>query len=912
LRSSLASVILRMKTLHLADVETFPFIEPPLARAIADGYQLLQELGAVDEYNQITPLGKKLAKLPLDPRVGRMILASLDNVCLNEVLIIASALSVQDPRDRPLEHQQAADEAHKKFADEKSEFLSYVKIWRWFENAIEHKKTNRQLQDNCRTNFLSQLRLREWRDVHSQLLTIVKEQGWRLNETPATYENLHMALLTGLLGNVGFKQEDDPGFLGARGIKFNIWPGSSLSKKPGKWIMAAELVDTTRLYARCIAQIQPEWLEKVGGHLLKKSWGEPRWEKRSAQVTASERATLYGLVVYSQRRINYGLFNPAEAREIFIRDALVGGDYDTRAPFFAHNHKLVKEIENLEHKSRRQDVLVDDELIAAFYDKLIPADVVNGAGFEKWHKDVTSKEPKLLFLNRDELMRHEAAGVTTDLFPKKMNAAGLELALTYHFEPGSVRDGVTLAVPLYALNQLSRERCEWLVPGMLKEKVHLLLKSLPQKLRRHCVPLPEYAARFCERVEEAHAFGRGELIDAIIADIRKQITITPLTTDFKPETLPAHHFMNFKVIDEHGRQLDMGRNLATLQAEYGTQARESFQKMAEASGPQSSVAARAVVPAKGGAATPAVAPAKAGAQGLPAAPAADAPANNITLTNLTSWTFGELPELLEIAQGKLTLIGFPALVDKNTHCDLEVFDDPTVAARTHRIGLRRLFALQMKDQIKFIEKSIPNLQQMGMQFMSMGTQEELREQIINKALDIACLQDPLPIDAASFAKRKDEGKSRLVLLVNEIARLLSQVLTEFHGLPKRLQGLPQQAAQDMQQQLQGLVHKRFLQENEYSQLSHFPRYLKAMNVRIEKLRGDPARDTKLMAEWQQAAAAWQRANRDKSAGKNTDPKMVEFRWMLEELRVSLFAQELRTPMPVSAKRLQKVWESMQR
>nr|WP_229265302.1 ATP-dependent RNA helicase HrpA [Duganella sp. 1224] len=902
LRSSLASVILRMKTLHLADVESFPFIEPPLARAIADGYQLLQELGAVDEYNQITPLGKKLAKLPLDPRVGRMILAALDNVCLNEVLIIASALSVQDPRDRPLEHQQAADEAHKKFADEKSEFLSYLKIWRWFENAIEHKKTNRQLQDNCRSNFLSQLRLREWRDVHSQLLTIVKEQGWRLNEAPATYENLHLALLTGLLGNVGFKMEDDPGFLGARGIKFHIWPGSSLSKKPGKWIMAAELVDTTRLYARCIAQIQPEWLEKVGGHLLKKSWGEPRWEKRSAQVTASERATLYGLVVYSQRRINYGMFNPAEAREIFIREALVGGDYDTRAPFFAHNHKLIKEIENLEHKSRRQDVLVDDELIAAFYDKLIPADVVNGAGFEKWHKDVTAQEPKLLFLNRDELMRHEAAGVTTDLFPKKMNVSGLELALTYHFEPGSVRDGVTLAVPLYALNQLSRERCEWLVPGMLKEKVHLLLKSLPQKLRRHCVPLPEYAAKFCERVEEKHAFGRGELIDAIIADIRQQITVTPLTTDFKPETLPAHHFMNFKVIDEHGRQLDMGRNLATLQAEYGTQARESFQKMAEASGPQSTVAARAVVPAK------TVAPAKAGAHAEVAAPAA----SNITLTNLTSWTFGELPELLEIAQGKLTLIGFPALVDKGTHCDLEVFDDPTVAARTHRIGLRRLFALQMKDQIKFIEKSIPNLQQMGMQFMSMGTQEELREQIINKALDIACLQDPLPIDAATFAKRKDEGKSRLVLLVNEIARLLSQVLTEFHGLPKRLQGLPQQAAQDMQQQLQGLVHKRFLQENEYNQLAHFPRYLKAMNVRIEKLRGDPARDTKLMAEWQQAAAAYLRASRDKSAGKNTDPKMVEFRWMLEELRVSLFAQELRTPMPVSAKRLQKVWESMQR
>jgi ATP-dependent helicase HrpA len=915
LRSSLAAVILRMKSLHLTDVETFPFIEPPLARAVADGYQLLQELGAVDEVNKLTPLGNKLAKLPLDPRVGRMILAALDNACLTEVLIVASALSVQDPRDRPMEHQQAADEAHKKFADEKSEFLSYLKIWRWFESAIEHKKTNRQLQDNCRTNFLSQMRLREWRDVHSQLLTIVKEQGWRLNEAPATYDNLHMALLTGLLGNIGFKGEDEPGagYLGARGIKFHIWPGSSLLKKPGKWIMAAELVDTTRLYARCVAQIQPEWLEKVGVHLLKKSWGEPRWEKRSAQVTASERATLYGLVVYSQRRINYGNFNLPEAREIFIRDALVGGDFDTRAPFFAHNHKLIKDIENLEHKSRRLDVLVDDELIAAFYDKLLPADVCNGAGFEKWHKDAARENPKLLYLNREELMRHEAAGVTTDLFPKTMSVTGLEMGLTYHFEPGSVRDGVTLSVPLYALNQLPRERCEWLVPGMLKEKVHLLLKSLPQKLRRHCVPLPDYAAKFCERVHEAGVFGRGDLIDAIILDIRTQITINVLTTDFKPETLPAHHFMNFKVIDEHGRQLDMGRNLATLQAEFGGQARQSFQKLAEVSGVSGTGTPGAKV-AGAQVASRLQAQSATVSAGKGAAPAAPTSANATVSQHmgLTAWTFGELPELLEIVQGKLTLIGFPALVDKGTHCDLEVFDDPTVAARTHKVGLRRLFALQMKEQIKYVEKSIPGLQQMGMQFMALGSQEELREQIINKALDIACLQDPLPLDATSFAKRQAEGKSRLVLLVNEIARLLSQVLTEFHGLPKRLQNIPAAAATDIQSQLQGLVHKRFLTENEYTQLAHFPRYLKAINVRLEKLRADPARDTKLMAEWQSAAAPYLRQAKDRQAGKNTDPKLVEFRWMLEELRVSLFAQELRTPMPVSAKRLQKVWESMQR
>ena len=895
LRSSLAAVILRMKSLKLADVESFPFIEPPLGRAIADGYQLLQELGAVDDANVLTPLGRQLAKLPLDPRVGRMILASRDHDCLNEMLIIASALSVQDPRDRPLEAQAAADQAHRKFADDKSEFLSWLKIWKWFEEAIEHKKTNRQLQDNCRANFLSQMRLREWRDVHTQLLTVVREQGWRLNEAPATYEQLHSALLTGLLGNIGFKSEEDNLYLGARGIKFHIWPGSYLQKKAGRWMVAAELVDTTRLYARTIAQIQPEWLERIGGHLLKKSYGEPRWEKRGAQVVASERATLYGLVVYSQRRISYGAINPAEAREIFIRDALVGGDFDTRAPFLAHNQKLVREIENLEHKSRRLDVLVDDELIAAFYDELVPEDIHNGAAFEKWYRQASADNPKLLYLNREDLMRHEAAGVTTELFPKVMRVAGVEMGLSYHFEPGAARDGVTLTVPLFALNQVSAERAEWLVPGMLKDKAHLLLKSLPQKLRRHCVPLPDYAAGFVARVEERKTHGRGSLLDALIADVREQTGVMVRVGDFKLETLPAHHFMNFKVIDEHGRQLDMGRNLAALQAEFGGQAREQFQKIAE-----QTVIADAPAPAAGK-----------GSAGNSKGGNAEAAAAPGAYTNLTTWSFGELPELLEIQQGRQKLIGFPALVDRGSHCDLEVFDDPAEAARIHRNGLRRLFALQLKEQIKFLEKNIPGLQQMGMQYMALGSQEELRDQIIEAGLDRACLQEPLPTNAEEFSARRDQGKGRLGLLVNEIARLAAQVLAEFHALPKKLQGARAhaQAVADIQSQVQALVGKRFIVDTDYAQLAHFPRYLKAIGVRLDKLRADPSRDAKLMAEWQQAAAPWQRTQKGQGA---RDPKMQEYRWLLEELRVSLFAQELKTPMPVSAKRLQKVWEAMQR
>ncbi|MFZ6678176.1 ATP-dependent RNA helicase HrpA [Undibacterium sp. Tian12W] len=905
LRSSLAAVILRMKSLRLTDVETFPFIEPPPGRAIADGYQLLQELGAMDEVNQLTPVGRQLAKLPLDPRVGRMILAARDNQALQEVLIIAAALSVQDPRDRPMEAQAAADMAHKKFADEKSEFQSYLKIWAWFEDAIEHKKTNRQLQDNCRANFLSQMRLREWREVHSQLLTIVKEQGWRLNEAPATYEQLHLSLLTGLLGNIGYKSDEEAHYLGARGIKFYIWPGSTLVKKAGRWIMAAELVDTTRLYGRCIAQINPEWLEKIGEHLLKKSYGEPRWEKRAGQVSAFERATLYGLVVYSQRRTQYGLTHPVEAREMFIRDALVEGEFDTRAPFFAYNQKLVREIENLEHKSRRLDVLVDEELIVAFYDQHLPADVWNAVLFEQWHKEATKANPKLLYLNKDELMRHEAAGVTTDLFPKTMQVSGVALQLSYHFEPGSPRDGVTLTVPLFSLNQVSADRCEWLVPGMLKEKVHLLIKSLPQKIRRHCVPIPEYAAGFCERND----FGKGNFLDAVIADIREQKGLLCKTTDFKFETVPVHLTMNFKVVDEHGRQLEMGRNLASLRAEFGGQARESFQRIASAEKlallDSNPVATKPAVVAEDKSVRSTGKPATANVQTTSAVPA-------FKQENLTAWTFDSLPELLEVQQGKQTLIGYPALVDKLTHCHIEVFDDPDEAARVHRIGLRRLFALQLKEQIKFLEKNIPGLQQMGMQFMALGSQEELRDQIIQVAIESAFLQSPLPANSGEFNKRRDEGKARLNLLANEIARTAAQILAEYHGLPKKLQGIKAhaQAAADMQAQLQMLVTKHFISENGFTQLSHFPRYLKAITVRMDKLRADPARDQKLLAEWNSVAQAWQRHPR--KTGPDADPKLLEFRWLLEELRVSLFAQELRTPMPVSVKRLQKVWESLQR
>ncbi|AOY93541.1 ATP-dependent RNA helicase HrpA [Cupriavidus sp. USMAA2-4] len=891
LRSSLAAVILRMKALRLTAIESFPFIEPPLGRAIADGYQLLQELGAIDNKGdsyELTPVGRQLAKLPLDPRVGRMILAARDHQCLREVLVIASALSVQDPRERPQEAQEAADQAHRKFVDEKSEFLGWVRMWKWFEEAVAHKKTNRQLQEQCRAHFLSHVRLREWRDVHSQLLTTVTEQGWRLNDSEPTFEQMHKALLTGLLGNIGCKLEEADGrgreYLGARGIKFHLWPGSFIARKVGRWIMAAELVETSRLFARTLARIEPEWLEQVGGHLLKVSWSDPHWEKKAGQVLALERATLYGLVVYQHRRVHYGPMNPAEAREIFIRRALVDGELDTRLAFFAHNQRLVREIENLEHKSRRQDVLVDDELIYAFYDRAIPADIHQQASFEQWYKQAAADDRKLLYLNRDELMRHEAAGITTELFPKVLSVAGVDMALTYHFEPGSHRDGVTLAVPLYALNQIRPERCEWLVPGMIKEKVHLLLKSLPQKLRRHCVPLPDYAAGFVER----RPFGEGELVDVLIADIREQTGTMVKRADFKLETLSAHHFMNFKVVDEHGRQLEMGRNLAQLRAELGGQAQQSFQSLAARGAGQAQAA---------------------GGSGAAAVPAGQ-------YERLTAWSFGELPELLEVRKGNQTLFGYPALVDRGSHCDIEVFDDPQEAARIHRTGLRRLFALQLREQVKFVEKNIPGLQQMAMQYMNLGTQEMLRDQIVALALERACLQEPLPRNAEEFAARKDEGRARLSLLAQEIARLVGAVLAEYAGLPRKLLQAKSFAAAyaDMEGQLGRLMGKQFVIDTPYAQLVHYPRYLKGIAMRVDKIKGDPARDGQRMQEMAPLQQQWQRAEKQlRAQGRGVeDARLDEFRWMLEELRVALFAQELRTPVPMSVKRLQKVWESMQR
>ena len=870
LRSSLAAVILRMMSLGLGDVDRFPFIDPPAPRAIADGYALLQELGAIElagnGTRSLTEVGRQVAKLPLDPRVGRVILAAQAEGSLAEVLVIAAALSVQDPRDRPMERAQAADEAQKRFDDDRSDFMSFLKLWLFFTKAL-HEESSRKLNRHCRDLFLSYNRLREWRDTVIQLRELVGEMGWKVEEPSLDvdrYNAIHRALLTGLLGNVGLKA-DDGGYLGARGIKFFIHPGSSLAKKGARWIMAAELTETSRLFARTVAGVDPKWIEQIGAHLVNKTQSEPHWEKKAAQVVAMERGTLYGLPLYVNRAVPFGPINPREARKIFIRQALVDGDYDSRAPFFVHNQKLLRDIQQLEHKSRRPDVLVDDELIHAFYDSRIGENVWSDTTLTAWRSAAERKDRRVLFLEREDLMRHEAAGITTAFFPSALDMAGRSFAVEYLHDPGGPRDGVTLTIPLIALNQVEAGRCEWLVPGLLREKVAQLAKSLPQKLRHRLGTPSEFAESFVASERAADT----PLLEAIARFARTDLNLTVPLDAFRLETVGAHLFMNFRVVDEHGRQLALGRNLAPIRAEYGGRAEERFIALAT---PKASIA------------------------------------------GITTWSFGDLEEVMEIRQGEQTLIGYAALIDDGDSVSLQVVDAPRRAKIAHRLGLRRLFMLQLKDQAKSLERTFAAQQSLTLQLAALGDANQLRRELVAATFERACMADPWPRTQADFLARSNDGRARLGLIGNEMARLLANVLAAVQALRKKLAGTKTYpiVVKDIEEQLTWLMPAGFILDIPFERLSHYPRYLNAASLRLEKLLGDPGRDQRLLAEFAPLEREWLREHARASKAGEQDPQLDQFRWLLEELRVSLFAQELRTPMPVSTKRLAKMWQTIQR
>jgi ATP-dependent helicase HrpA len=905
LRSSLAGVILRMASLRLAKIDEFPFIQTPTGRAINDGVQLLEELGAIESaYVEggreivLTPIGRQLAKLPLDPRVSRMLIAAQEYVALREVLIIASAMAIQDPRERPPEYTQQADQAHKIFADEQSEFISFIKLWDWYHQAAEKKQSNRQFDEVCKKQFLSPRRMREWRDVHQQLQELLIAQGWRMNSLAATYEQIHTALLTGLLGNIGKRSEEEQWFEGARGIKLTIWPGSHLLKKPKAWIMAGELVETNRLYARTIANIEPKWVERICQHRLQKTWSEPFWDTRTGEVMAHEQGSLYGLSLYHGRKIKYAQMEPKQARQIFIQRALVEGallgpidlqQVQKQAGhtfhFFIKNQQLITQVEALEHQSRRQDVLVSDELIYAFYADRLPEVVLSRSSLQAW----LEKQPDqraLLRLGKEELMRHEAAHISDDRYPKHMQMMGTELALTYHFEPGSIKDGVTIHVPLALLNQVDERKCSWLVPGLCVEKVHVLLKSLPQKIRRHCVPLPEFSKTCVDRWLELGVFAQGDLLDALITQIREQTQIIVARGDFRLETMPAHCQMNYRLLDQHGRQMDLNRQLAQLRGQYSGQAREIFQEAAH-------VAIQKTNPSQG--------------SRVPG-PKTAAQDGQDTTEKILTWSFGELPEMLEIQKGQQTFYGYPALEDCNTHCELSVYDDPALARQKHYQGLRRLCQIAHKDTLKILHKQLPGAREIGLLFMQIGAHEDIMQQILDLAIERSCLFDPLPRTQEEFVTRMQVAKTKLSLVAQDIAKqtLICHELSA--EIPKKLnhaKGICLAAYEDMQGQYQRLVHPKFIAQTPYEQLVHLPRYLKGIAMRIEKLRSNQVKDQENQRQWMILHRQYLNIIKNQTLHA-VSQSLLEIRWQMEELRIALYAQELKTPTPMSIKRIEKI------
>ena len=862
LRTSLAAVILRMKSLKIGDVEDFPFLEPPPPRMIADGYQLLAELGAVDDDNQLTKIGWQLAKFPIDPRISRMILAAKQENCLAEVLIIASALSVQDPRDRPFDRAEAADRAHQPFQDERSDFLAYLKIWQFFDEAIKHKKSNRKLMEQCQAHFLSQRRMREWRDIHGQLAAVTGEMGLHENEIPATFEQIHRALLAGLLGNLGFKN-DEGEYLGARGIKFTIFPGSVLRKAQPKWVMAAELVETQRLYARCVAKIDPDWIERIAGEMVKRHHFDPHWEKDRAMVTAYERVTLYGLTIVPKRSVHYGPINPREAREIFIRRALVDGDYQTGAKFFVKNQMVIKEVQALEHKARKHDVLVDEHTLFAFFDELIPPEIHNGAAFEAWRVEAEKQNPQLLYLTRDYLMRHSAMDITEEQFPETLDVGDTAFKLRYRFEPAHPLDGVTVTVPLHLLNTLEETPFDWLAPGMIRDKVGAYLKALPKTLRRNLFPLPEQVTAFLSACDTRKPF------TTALADFVRSRAGQPVSPEvWDGAQIPAHLKMNFRVIDDAGRELANERDLAALKVQLGQAAQLTFGTMGKAE-------------------------------------------TGIERDNLKVWDCGDLPQQISFTRNGRKLTGYPALVDERDSVAIRLFDVKQAADAAMRLGVTRLMRLALKEQIKQLEKNLRGFDQAAMQLRGVAGVDDLREDVIAAITDRAFIgDDALPRSQKDYEAQLKRARTRLPAVSEGACRLLAAVGVEYHQVSLALgnaKGVLSRPAADIKAQLSRLIFKGFFRATPWEQLTHLPRYLQAMLRRLEKYPRDVERDGKHAASiggwWKQYEELLERQTQ---AG-TVDSRLHEVRWHIEELRVSLYAQELKTPYPISYKRLEKFW-----
>ncbi len=893
-RTNLASVILQLASLNLGDVYKFPYVEAPDAGMIRDGYKLLFELGAVNKISgeniKITPLGRQLASLPTDPRLGRMLLAAKDLGVMEEALVIVSALSVQDVRERPLDKQQASDQKHSRFKDEKSDFISLLKIWDYYHDK-NGELSQGQLRKLCKREFLSFMRLREWNETYRQLRMSLKDSGALKNISKQTrskktvkpnkkkqsnkeaddkyeakYDAIHQSLLTGLLSNIGF-QEENQEYLGANGRKFYIFPASGLRKHSPKWLMSAEIVETSRLFARTVARIQPQWVEYSAKHLLKYHYSEPRWEKRAAQVAADERTTLYGITINPKKRVNFGLIDPVVSRQLFIRHALVYGEYDCKAEFFSHNRQLVEEVEGLEAKSRRRDILVDEEILYDFYDRYIPENIYSGPAFEKWRQKFEDKNPQALLLTRDYLMQRDDSHVQGEQYPDHLKVLDMMLPLSYHFEPGSENDGVTIRIPAAAINQLHNESFDYLVPGMLEEKVIEFIKSLPKQVRKQFVPAPEYA-KACLESLNTNDDRKGSIVTVIAESLRRMTGFRIDAELLQMHQFSEHMLMRFEVVDEAGKTIKVGRDLERLKESIGDTATTNLSKACDE--------------------------------------------KSIERAGIITWDFEALPESTVVNVSGMKIKAWPALVDKGDSVEIKLFDSVEKAQQQN--GLLRLVLLKYADEAKALEKQIPDLPKMCLHYNSTGKCAELKKSIVENVFRLNFINDDVlenkhgvGLNEIQFHKHLEENEGRLSDTLKEFSQQLLTLLPLNHQIRKQLKGTIDlsllETLNDVRDQIDSLVYAGFLNDLSLDELRQYPRYLKAITKRLDRFAGDANKDRGLFLQIQ---PYWDDYKKLK-VKEGYSEKVREIRWMLEEFRVSLFAQDLGTAYPVSAKRLTKAF-----
>ena len=865
LRTNLASVILQMTALGLDDIEAFPFVDAPDKRHIQDGVKLLEELGAFEtvqtksgEKRRLTTIGRQLAQLPVDPRLAKMLLSAVDFGSVYEVMIIVSALSIQDPRERPTEKQQASDEKHRRFADKKSDFLAFLNLWNYVQEQ-QKALTKNQFRRQCQKDFLNYLRIREWQDIYQQIRLAVREMGLPINSEKAEYQQIHTALLSGLLSHIGLKEAEKQQYLGARNAHFAIFPNSVLFKKQPKWVMAAELVETSKLWGRMVAEIDPEWIEPLAEHLTKKSYSEPRWSKSRGAVIADEKVSLYGVPIVAARPVNYGAIDPIVSREIFIQSALVEGDWNTKHKFFKQNQQLIREVEELEHKSRRRDILVDERTLFEFYDQRIGSDVVSQKHFDTWWKKAEKQDPELLNFERSFLINDDAEQVSKLDFPNFWHQGNLKLKLTYQFEPGTDADGVTVHIPLPLLNQVEMTGFDWQIPGLREELVIALIKSLPKSYRRNFVPAPNYAQAFLGRAVPLEK----PLLDTLIYELRRMTGVTVEAEHWNWEQIPSHLKMTFRVVDENGKKIAESMNLDELKFSLKDRVQESISAVAD---------------------------------------------DGIEQSGLHIWSFAELPQCYEQKQRGFSVKAFPAIVDEKDAVGIKLFETEFEQAVAMQQGLRRLLLLNVPSPIKYLHEKLPNKAKLGLYFTPFGRVLDLIDDCI------ACAVDKLIADFGGFVWN-EEGFNNLRDFVREnvnevtvdIAQKVEQILTLTHQLNQRLKGKMDFtmafALSDMKSQISGLIYQGFVQKSGYARLPDLLRYLQAIDKRMDKLAQDVNRDRAAMLRVEQVQQAYLQLLAKLPKSKPISDEVAEIRYMIEELRVSLFAQQLGTKYQVSDKRI---------